>query len=119
MGAYTKMEAEPMYCESYGSTGGMGMEGNGAFMSREATGSGEMGYYSGGSVMGAGQGGAGMGGNQGWGWSGMEGSYGIGEGYGSSFGNAGSMGSRSAPLRHIAFDFNEVTQKITLPNGNK
>merc|ERR1712055_395694 len=92
--AYTKMEAEPMYCESYGSTGGIGIEGYRAGMSGGASGAGDMGYYRGGSGMGGGQGGAGMGGNQGWEFSGMGGSYGIGEGYGSSFGNGGSMGPR-------------------------
>jgi len=112
--SYTKMEAEPMYCKSYGSTGGIGMEGYGAGMSGGSSGNGgmgmegygegmsggvigtgEMSYSSGGSGMGGGRGGAGMGGNQGWEFSGMGGSYGIGEGYGSSFGNGGSMGSRT------------------------
>merc|ERR1712055_941946 len=93
--SYTKMEAEPVYCKSYGSTGGMGMEGYGAGMGGGAIGTGEMSYSSGGSGMGGGRGGAGMGGNQGWEFSGMGGSYGIGEGYGSSFGNGGSMASRT------------------------
>jgi len=115
--AYTKMEAEPMYCESYGSTGGMGMNGNGALMSEGASGSGEMGYYSGGSVMGAGQGGAGMGGNQGWEWSGMGGSYGIGEGYGSSIGNAGSTGLRGdKTIYTVNWDWDMESQQKSLPD---
>merc|ERR1712055_1174957 len=109
-----------MNCDSYGSTGGMGMGGNGEFGSGGAIEAGEMGY-DGSSGMGGNQGGAGIGGGYG--------NSGIGGGYGSSFGNGGSSGSASSmgsrnglqasPLYRASFDFSRTTQEKTLQDGDK
>merc|ERR1719347_114289 len=104
-----------MYCGSYGATGGMGgmgMGGNSEFGSHGNSGIGG-GYGSSvgnsGSAPSSGATG-GMGGNSEFG---SNGNSGIGGGSGSS------SGAGSAPLRPIAFDFNEVTQTQTLPTGDK
>jgi len=96
--AYTKMEAEPMYCGSYGATGGMGGMGMGANSEFGSYGNSGIGGGSGSSF---GNGGSspssgatgGMGGNNEFE---SHGNSGLGGGYGSSFGNGGSAPSSGA-----------------------
>merc|ERR1712055_649870 len=110
--AYTKMEAEPMYCGTWGATGGMGgmgMGGNSEFGSYGNSGIGG-GYGSsfgnGGSAPSSGATG-GMGGN---GEFGSYGNSGIGGGYGSSSGDLPT-------LKPISFNFNGASQTLNLPPG--
>jgi len=109
---YTKMEAEPMYCGSYGGKagmGGMGMGGNSEFGGYGNSGIGG-GYGSshgnGGSAPSSGATG-GMGGNSEFG---SYGNSGIGGASGSSFGSG-------RQLKPVTFNFNDITKTLTFPNG--